>query len=111
MPPLVWKRRPMSDASGAPMRVLIVHSSAELYGSDRSLLAFVQRRPAAMQVTVALPEYGPLVAALQACGAQVVVGEVCKIRRDMLSPAGMLCMVGAAWRSVLPQGPMAQARR
>lgn len=73
-----------------PVRVLVVHSSAELYGSDRSLLDFVRLRPAGMSVCVAVPEPGPLVAELQAAGAEVKVGEVCKVQREMLSPRGLL---------------------
>lgn len=77
----------------APLRVLVVHSSAEFYGSDKSLLDVVRLRPSHMAMTVVLPESGPLVAALQACGAEVLVGDVCKLQRAMLSPAGL-------WRSV-----------
>ena len=42
------------------LRILVVHSSAGLYGSDRSLLDFVRLRPDSIDVTVALPESGPL---------------------------------------------------
>lgn len=88
--------------SGEPrsVRVLIVHSSAELYGSDKSLLDFVLRRPAGMAVTVVVPEAGPLVPALGAAGARVVVGEVCKLQRGLLSPRGAWRTVQAAWRSL-----------
>lgn len=72
-----------------PLRVLVVHSSADLYGSDKSLLDVVRLRPAGMSFTVVVPEQGPLVPALQACGAEVVVGEVCKLQRASLSPAGL----------------------
>ena len=72
-----------------PLRVLVVHSSAEFYGSDKSLLDVVRMRPPQMAMTVVLPEDGPLVAALQATGAEVLVGEVCKLQRAMLSPAGL----------------------
>ena len=79
-----------------PLSVLVVHSSAELYGSDKSLLDFVRLRPAHMALTVVLPEDGPLVPALRACGAEVVVGEVCKLQRVMLSPAGLWRLLRAA---------------
>ncbi len=75
--------------SSAPLRVLVVHSSAEFYGSDKSLLDVVRLRPQHMSMTVVLPEPGPLVSALQASGAEVLVGEVCKLQRAMLSPAGL----------------------
>lgn len=80
----------------APLSVLVVHSSAELYGSDKSLLDFARLRPAHMALTVVLPEDGPLVPALRACGAEVVVGEVCKLQRAMLSPAGLWRLLRAA---------------
>lgn len=72
-----------------PLRVLVVHSSAEFYGSDKSLLDVVRLRPSHMAMTVVLPEPGPLMVALQASGAEVLVGEVCKLQRAMLSPAGL----------------------
>jgi len=76
--------------------VLVVHSSAELYGSDKSLLDFVRLRPAHMVLTVVLPEQGPLVAALRDCGVEVLVGEVCKLQRTMQSPAGLWQLVVSA---------------
>jgi glycosyltransferase involved in cell wall biosynthesis len=82
------------------LRMLVVHSSAELYGSDRSLLDFVRHRGAGVEVTVALPETGILVRELENAGARVLVGEICKIQRGMLSPSGMAKTLLAAWRSV-----------
>lgn len=87
-------------AHTAPIRVLVVHSSAELYGSDKSLLDFVARRPSGWQLTVIVPEDGPLVPALAAAGAEVLVGEVCKLQRGLLSPKGAWRTARAAWRSV-----------
>jgi glycosyltransferase involved in cell wall biosynthesis len=85
--------------------VLVVHSSAELYGSDKSLLDFVQAKQAEFEFTVALPEEGPLVELLRAAGARVAVMDVCKVRRDMLKPAGLL----AVWRSTRRSIPALQA--
>lgn len=84
----------MSMALHRP-HVLVVHSSAELYGSDKSLLDFVQARRDEFEFTIALPEDGPLIPLLRAAGARVAVMDVCKIRRDMLKPSGLL----AVWRS------------
>ena len=81
-------------------RILVVHSSAELYGSDRSLLDFVRNRGDDIQITVALPEQGILVRELEAAGATVIVGEVCKIQRGMFSPRGMVKTLAAALRAV-----------
>lgn len=83
-----------------PLPVLVLHSSAELYGSDKSLLDFVRLRPPHMQLTVVLPEDGPLVPALRACGAEVVVGPICKLQRSMLSPAGLLHLMQSARASL-----------
>lgn len=87
-------------ARDTSMRLLFVHSSAELYGSDRSLLDFVRHRGPGMQITVALPEHGILVGALVRAGATVIIGEVCKIQRGMFSPRGAFRALLAAWRAV-----------
>ncbi len=83
----------------SPIRVLVVHSSAELYGSDRSLLDFVQHRDQPMQITVALPNDGELVKELEAAGAEVIIGDVCKLQRGMLSPIGLAGVARSAWRA------------
>lgn len=83
-----------------PLHVLVVHSSAELYGSDRSLLDFVRHCGSAIKVTVALPEQGILIEELERAGASVIVGEVSKIQRSMLSVRGIFGLLRAAWRSV-----------
>jgi glycosyltransferase involved in cell wall biosynthesis/uncharacterized protein VirK/YbjX len=83
------------------LRVLVVHSSAELYGADRSLLDFVQSQAGAMDITVALPTAGALVRELQRAGATVIIGPVCKIARGMLSPYGMLRTLASVLPSVI----------
>lgn len=92
-----------------PLHVLVVHSSAELYGADRSLLDFVRLRPRELTLTVVLPEPGPLQAALVDAGAQVLVGEVCKVQRGMLSPVGLLRTLRAAGRSLAFLGRLHRA--
>ena len=61
--------------SVTPLRVLVVHSSAELYGSDRSLLDFVRHRDPRMLITVALPTDGALIGELEAAGAAAIQFE------------------------------------
>lgn len=78
------------------LRLLVVHSSADLYGSDKSLLDFVKNSQKAFHISVALPNDGPLVQALVEAGAEVHIGEVCKIQRQMFSISGLLRM----WLSV-----------
>jgi glycosyltransferase involved in cell wall biosynthesis len=72
------------------LRVLVVHSSSELYGADRSLLDFIEFQADSMDITVAVPTPGTLVRELERVGASVIVGPVCKVAREMLSPFGLL---------------------
>ena len=90
----------MNSSSAPRVRLLIVHSSAELYGSDRSLLDFVSLQGGRFDITVLLPESGPLVALLEAAGARVAIGEVCKVQRNMLGPRGLIRTLAATWRAV-----------
>lgn len=91
-------------------RLLIVHSSAELYGSDRSLLDFVSGQRAGFDITVLVPEEGPLCALLRDNGARVAVGEVCKVQRNMLGPRGLLRTLAATWRAMRDIRRLAGAR-
>jgi glycosyltransferase involved in cell wall biosynthesis len=73
---------------------LVLHGSAELYGSDKVLLltmAEMARDPVFMPVVV-LNEDGPLRPALEAAGIEVHVGPVTKIRRAMFTPAGVFAI-------------------
>jgi glycosyltransferase involved in cell wall biosynthesis len=90
----------MTSSVRRPVRLLIVHSSAELYGSDRSLLDFVSLQLGGFEITVLLPEDGPLVPLLRGAGARVAIGEVCKVQRSMLGPRGLLRTLGATWRAL-----------
>jgi glycosyltransferase involved in cell wall biosynthesis len=77
----------------ASRRVLFVHQSSELYGSDRVLLDIagdLQRRGG--EAIVALPTGGPLVQALAARGVEVHVLDpmrVLKLSRSVMSASGM----------------------
>lgn len=93
------------------LRLLVVHSSADLYGSDKSLLDFVKQSANRFQMTVVLPATGPLVAALEQAGATVLVGEVCKIQREMFSPSGILKLVRSAFLSLGFLGRVHAAQR
>lgn len=62
-------------------RLLYLHSSAELYGSDRSLLRIVAGVGEEYDVTVAVPAHGPLVPELRARGADVRVLPLTVLRR------------------------------
>lgn len=57
-----------------PRKVLFVHTTSEVGGSDVSLAHLVERLdPARFRAIVALPSHGPLVARLEAAGAEVAV--------------------------------------
>lgn len=57
-----------------PRKVLFVHTTSEVGGSDVSLAQIVERLdPARYRAVVALPSDGPLVARLEAAGAEVAV--------------------------------------
>jgi glycosyltransferase involved in cell wall biosynthesis len=62
-------------------RLLYVHSSTDLYGSDRSLLRMVAGVAGEYDVTVAVPTDGPLVSELCARGADVRVLPLTVVRR------------------------------
>lgn len=84
-------------------RVLVVHPSPDLYGSDRVMLesvsGFVE---AGAEVTVALPTEGPLVELLRERGARVVFCGTPVLRKSALSPKGL---VGLARELLESAGP------
>ena len=77
-------------------RALLVQSSAERYGSDRTARSLARRLPAlGWEVTVTVPGLGPLVDDLRADGVTVVVADPGVLRR-VLRPAGWAAF--AVWR-------------
>ncbi|MHB8168809.1 MAG: glycosyltransferase [Thermoleophilia bacterium] len=73
------------------MKILYVHSSADLYGADRCLLSIARGLIArGSEIHVAVPEDGPLVRELRQAGVRVVFLEPVVFRRDVLSPRGAL---------------------
>ncbi len=82
-------------------RVLVAHPSAELYGSDRMALESVDALVrSGSAVTVVLPRQGPLVPMLQALGAQVLLLDVPVLRREHLSPTGVVRLLRQALRTL-----------
>ena len=53
-----------------------------------------------MQLTVALPEKGALVKEIEALGCKVVVGDVCKIKSELLNFSGIICLLREVYRSI-----------
>lgn len=84
---------------GAPS-VLLVHPSAELYGSDRVALesarAFVA---ASAQVHAVLASSGPLAGLLGEAGCEVHVLPSPVLRKAYLSPPGLLRLLGSTLRA------------
>jgi glycosyltransferase involved in cell wall biosynthesis len=75
-------------SSHAAITVLIVHQSAELYGSDRSLFDFLSGIDRGHFLPLVLvPEHGPLVDKLASLGVEVHVTPLIKAgRRTVTSP-------------------------
>lgn len=85
------------------MYCLFVHQAAELYGSDRVLLAMVcelQQRGRVKPIVI-VPEAGPLVAEMQAQGIEIHVCDLIKISRASYSPRGILRLFMGIRKSLL----------
>jgi len=71
--------------------ILFVHQSADLYGSDRVLLALVSKLDSAkFYPIVLLPMDGPLVGELKAAGVECHVVQITRLSRATLSFRGLL---------------------
>ena len=71
--------------------IVFLHSSSELYGSDRSLLNLVKNLDRnKFNITVVLPEDGPLVCEINKLdNVEVIINELAVLRRKNLSLSGM----------------------
>ncbi|KNY07999.1 glycosyltransferase [Microbacterium sp. GCS4] len=79
------------------MLVLIAHPGAELYGADRVTLESAAGLAAAgHDVIAALPEDGPLVAALEEHGVRVIVTRMFVLRKQLLRPRHWLTLIASA---------------
>lgn len=86
-----------------PQAVLFVHSSNEMYGSDRVLLQLIERLPAnefrpIVVLPTDIPYQGELGRALQAQNVQVILYDTAVLRRNYLKPLPFLRYI---WRMVL----------
>ena len=74
------------------MKVLLVHQSAELYGSDRSFLSICKRlAEEGLVIDVLLPNYGPLVSELKKYNLNVMVHDFGVLRKSDLKKAPFSC--------------------
>ena len=91
-------------------RVLVAHPSAELYGSDRVLLESVCAMiGAGSEVTVTLPESGPLVDELTRAGATVAILPTPVLRKSGLTPKGLVKLAVEGLRFLGPSGRLIRA--
>ncbi|OAN43241.1 glycosyltransferase [Microbacterium sp. H83] len=103
----------LTKGTGVAVLVLIVHPGAELYGADRvTLESATGLVSAGHDVVAALPETGPLVAALEERGARVVVSRMFVLRKQLLRPRRWPELIGSAvtgfvesWRLVSRHRP------
>lgn len=73
--------------------ILFVHQSADLYGSDRVLLALVTKLDRAkFHPIVLLPVDGPLIGELRAAGIECHVIPITRLARSTLSVKGLLTL-------------------
>lgn len=84
------------------MNVLFVHQAAELYGSDRVLLALVEcfKTRGDLVPIVVVPFEGPLTLELRRLGVEVHVRALAKVQRSAFSPIGLLQFAKLVARSV-----------
>ena len=95
--------------------VLFVHSSNELYGSDRSLLELVRRldpdryRPV-VALPVDLPYRGDLTRALREVGVPVFHVDMAILRRRYMSPVGLAQLACRLWTGTRALGHIVRTR-
>ena len=94
-----------------PRTVLILHSSAERYGSDRQLLAIAGGLDHdRWRAVCVLPEQGVLAPLLEEAGAEVLVHPLAVLRRTLFSPAGTAGLARAVARDRRVLGDLARER-
>ncbi len=83
-------------------KIVFLHSSSELYGSDRSLLNLIKYMDKSKySIFVILPCDGPLVEELKNIGVNVVIKEIAVLRRKDLAFFNMCKYIKNFFKSVL----------
>jgi len=73
--------------------ILYIHQSAELYGSDKTLLYLVAEiKDKGFHPIVVLPFKGPLYTELEKAGIEIIIAPVLKISRKMFAIGNLLSM-------------------
>lgn len=82
--------------------ILFLHSSSELYGSDRSLLNLVKNLDKSeFNITVILPEEGPLVEEIRKVeNVNIVIKQIAVLRRKNLSVNGLFSYSKEFFKSI-----------
>ena len=94
-----------------PRTVLLLHSSAGLYGADVQLLAIARGLdPGRWRPVCVLPERGQLADRLEQAGAEVVVHPLAVLRRSLAGPLGSVSMARALARDRRELGALARDR-
>ena len=95
------------------MNILFVHQAAELYGSDRVLLALVDQLQRDGQVfpIVVLPERGLLLDEFNKIGVEVHVRRLAKLQRSAFTPRGLVELIKGAARAVDELDSVVNGRR
>jgi glycosyltransferase involved in cell wall biosynthesis len=71
--------------------ILFIHQSAELYGSDKTILMFISNLDRSKYTaTVLLPFDGPLKRELEKNGIEVIISPILKLYRKMFTLKGLL---------------------
>jgi glycosyltransferase involved in cell wall biosynthesis len=71
--------------------ILFIHQSAELYGSDKTILMFISSLDKSLyKSVVVLPFDGPLKREFEKNNIEVVIAPVLKLYRKMFTPKGIL---------------------
>ena len=65
--------------------VLFVHQSADLYGSDKTLLFLVEALKKNISPIVVVPEEGPLIEELRKKEIRVIISPVLKVSRQLFT--------------------------
>ncbi len=75
--------------------ILFIHQSAELYGSDKTILMFISAMDKSKYFPVViLPFEGPLKDEFEKNGIKVVIAPVLKLYRKMFSPGNLIKFTG-----------------
>lgn len=81
--------------------ILFIHQSAELYGSDKTLLIFLQNiNKNNFFTVVVLPNEGPLKLELEKIGIKVVVTPVLKLYRDIFTFKNGINFIKDSFKSI-----------